>query len=63
MDKIDLPVPVSFEFFPPNTPVGSDKLKTVVQELAVTGNVRTSPAASGTPLPVRVSATRHGVSV
>ena len=34
MDKIDLPVSVSFEFFPPNTPVGSDKLKTVVQELA-----------------------------
>ena len=28
-------VPISFEFFPPNTPVGSDKLKTVVQELAV----------------------------
>ncbi len=27
-------VPISFEFFPPNTPVGSDKLKTVVQELA-----------------------------
>ena len=27
-------VPVSFEFFPPNTPVGSAKLKTVVQELA-----------------------------
>jgi methylenetetrahydrofolate reductase (NADPH) len=27
-------VPVSFEFFPPNTPVGSDKLKTVVKELA-----------------------------
>lgn len=27
-------VPVSFEFFPPNTPVGSDKLKTVVRELA-----------------------------
>ena len=26
--------PVSFEFFPPNTPVGSDKLKTVVAELA-----------------------------
>jgi methylenetetrahydrofolate reductase (NADPH) len=26
--------PISFEFFPPNTPVGSDKLKTVVQELA-----------------------------
>ena len=25
---------VSFEFFPPNTPVGSDKLKTVVAELA-----------------------------
>ncbi len=34
MDKIDLPGPVSFEFFPPNTPVGSEKLKTVVQELA-----------------------------
>jgi methylenetetrahydrofolate reductase (NADPH) len=28
-------VPISFEFFPPNTPVGSDKLKTVVQDLAV----------------------------
>ena len=31
---IALPVPVSFEFFPPNTPVGSEKLKTVVAELA-----------------------------
>ena len=30
-----LPVPISFEFFPPNTPVGSEKLKTVVQDLAV----------------------------
>ena len=30
----ELPVPVSFEFFPPNTPVGSEKLKTVVAELA-----------------------------
>jgi methylenetetrahydrofolate reductase (NADPH) len=29
-----LPIPVSFEFFPPNTPVGSEKLRTVVQELA-----------------------------
>ena len=28
-------VPVSIEFFPPNTPVGSEKLKTVVQDLAV----------------------------
>ena len=27
--------PISIEFFPPNTPVGSDKLKTVVQELSV----------------------------
>ena len=27
------PVPISFEFFPPNTPVGDDKLKTVVEEL------------------------------
>ncbi|CAD5374203.1 5,10-methylenetetrahydrofolate reductase [Rubrivivax sp. A210] len=26
--------PISFEFFPPNTPVGADKLKAVVQELA-----------------------------
>ena len=31
-----LPVPVSFEFFPPNTPVGSEKLKTVVQLAAIT---------------------------
>ncbi|MBU6259836.1 MAG: methylenetetrahydrofolate reductase [NAD(P)H] [Burkholderiales bacterium] len=28
------PVPVSIEFFPPNTPVGSDKLVGVVRELA-----------------------------
>lgn len=28
-------VPISFEFFPPNTPAGSEKLKTVVQELAI----------------------------
>ena len=27
--------PISFEFFPPNTPDGAEKLKTVVQELAV----------------------------
>ena len=27
-------VPISFEFFPPNTPVGSEKLKTVVNDLA-----------------------------
>jgi methylenetetrahydrofolate reductase (NADPH) len=27
-------VPISFEFFPPNTPAGSEKLKTVVQDLA-----------------------------
>jgi methylenetetrahydrofolate reductase (NADPH) len=26
-------VPISFEFFPPNTPVGDEKLKTVVKEL------------------------------
>ncbi len=26
-------VPFSFEFFPPNTPIGDEKLKTVVQEL------------------------------
>ncbi len=29
------PVPISFEFFPPNTSVGADKLKTVVQDLSV----------------------------
>ena len=27
------PVPISFEFFPPNTPVGDDKLRAVVDEL------------------------------
>ena len=27
------PVPISFEFFPPNTPVGDEKLKDVVQQL------------------------------
>jgi methylenetetrahydrofolate reductase (NADPH) len=34
MTALTLPLPVSFEFFPPNTPVGSEKLKTVVAELA-----------------------------
>ena len=28
-------VPISFEFFPPNTPVGAEKLRTVVQDLSV----------------------------
>ena len=28
-------IPISIEFFPPNTPAGSEKLKTVVQELSV----------------------------
>ena len=28
-------IPISIEFFPPNTPVGSEKLKTVVQGLSV----------------------------
>lgn len=28
-------IPLSFEFFPPNTPVGSEKLKAVVDDLAV----------------------------
>jgi methylenetetrahydrofolate reductase (NADPH) len=28
-------VPISFEFFPPNTPVGSEKLSTVVKDLSV----------------------------
>jgi methylenetetrahydrofolate reductase (NADPH) len=29
-------LPISYEFFPPNTPVGSEKLKAVVAELAAT---------------------------
>jgi methylenetetrahydrofolate reductase (NADPH) len=29
-----IPVPVSFEFFPPNTPLGTEKLKQVVADLA-----------------------------
>ncbi len=29
------PIPVSFEFFPPNTPVGDEKLRDVVSQLAV----------------------------
>ncbi len=32
-----LPVPVSFEFYPPNTDAGAAKLKTVVQELGAVG--------------------------
>ncbi len=34
MSSVSKTVPVSFEFFPPNTAVGSEKLKTVVAELA-----------------------------
>jgi methylenetetrahydrofolate reductase (NADPH) len=34
MTDTSTPIPLSFEFFPPNTPVGSEKLKTVVQELS-----------------------------
>ncbi len=30
-------IPISFEFFPPNTPVGSDKLNQVVQDLSAIG--------------------------
>jgi methylenetetrahydrofolate reductase (NADPH) len=30
-------IPISIEFFPPNTPVGAEKLKTVVRELGVLG--------------------------
>ena len=33
-DAFKLPVPVSFEFFPPHTPGGADKLQTVVKELS-----------------------------
>jgi methylenetetrahydrofolate reductase (NADPH) len=35
-NALTLPVPVSFEFYPPNTDAGGEKLKTVVQELGVT---------------------------
>ncbi len=34
MSSVHSTVPISFEFFPPNTPVGSDKLKAVVSDLA-----------------------------
>ena len=34
MSDLRMPVPVSFEFFPPNTTAGSEKLKTVVRELS-----------------------------
>jgi methylenetetrahydrofolate reductase (NADPH) len=35
MSNSPSPLPVSIEFFPPNTPVGAEKLKTVVQELSI----------------------------
>ncbi|MGL6111317.1 MAG: methylenetetrahydrofolate reductase [NAD(P)H] [Rubrivivax sp.] len=31
------PIPISFEFFPPNTPVGDEKLKDVVRQLGALG--------------------------
>jgi len=34
MSHVHHPTPLSFEFFPPNTPVGSEKLKAVVQDLS-----------------------------
>lgn len=34
---LKLPLPVSFEFFPPNTEAGAEKLRSVVAELAQTG--------------------------
>ncbi|MFT3666803.1 methylenetetrahydrofolate reductase [NAD(P)H] [Piscinibacter sp.] len=34
MSETRIPVPVSFEFFPPNTPVGAEKLRGVIAELA-----------------------------
>jgi methylenetetrahydrofolate reductase (NADPH) len=54
------PIPLSCEFFPPNTPVGSEKLKTVVADLAALepeffsvtygagGSTRDKTLASGT---------------
>jgi methylenetetrahydrofolate reductase (NADPH) len=35
-NAMKLPVPVSFEFYPPNTDAGSEKLKAVVKELGAT---------------------------
>ena len=32
-DPVAPRVPISFEFFPPNTPVGDEKLKDVVRQL------------------------------
>lgn len=37
MSTVAQAVPVSFEFFPPNTPAGSDKLLAVVKDLAAVG--------------------------
>jgi methylenetetrahydrofolate reductase (NADPH) len=37
MSTVSKAVPISFEFFPPNTPVGSEKLKAVVGELTAVG--------------------------
>lgn len=37
MSTVSQAVPVSFEFFPPNTPTGSDKLLAVVKDLAAVG--------------------------
>jgi methylenetetrahydrofolate reductase (NADPH) len=34
--SMKLPVPVSFEFYPPNTETGAEKLKTVVKDLGAT---------------------------
>ncbi len=37
MNAPTAPLPVSFEFFPPNTPAGAEKLGTVVRELGALG--------------------------
>ena len=48
-------VPISFEFFPPNTPVGSEKLKTVVADLAAVRPEFFSGPASTAPVVVEVA--------
>ena len=45
MTSTAIAVPISFEFFPPNTPVGSEKLKAVVRR----ARRAASPSSSASP--------------
>ena len=58
-----LPIPISFEFFPPNTPVGSEKLKTVARISAMPASVLPTQLRCGAASWPRAAMSRTVASV